>query len=268
LLGTKGEPIKPETWIWYYQTVGKKLCPIVNTWLQSETGTILISPLPGAVEMKPGLTGFAFPGVEIDVVDINGNSVPVNNGGYLIIKDSWPSMFTTEKEEKVETKLNCWDQFKGSYFTGDAATKEKNGFIKVLGRVDDVIKAAGNRLGGSQIEKILLMHSSVSKAAVVKRPDEVIGNAIIAYVTLKDEKGTPLLKEELRNHVTNYIGSIAKPDELIILEEMPKLENGKIDRHLLRKRTMGGTPKLTRIEADDFKILEKLREEYQKIYLS
>lgn len=269
LLGTKGEPIKPETWLWYYETVGKKLCPIVNGWLQTETGTIIISRLPGASEMRPGVTGIPFPGVEVEVVDIKGNPVAVNKGGYLIIKDSWPSMFTTERDEKQEAKLNCWEQFKGNYFTGDAAIKEKNGFIRILGRVDDVIKAAGNRVGGSEIEKILLSNENVKEAAVVKRPDEIIGNAIIAYVSLKEEiEPTPLLREELRNYVVDNIGSIAKPDELKFIDEMPKLDNGKTDRGKLRELALEGTPELKGVEEAHIKILEELREEYQKLYLS
>jgi len=268
LLGTKGEPIKPETWLWYYKTIGKKISPIVNGWLQTETGSIIISRLPGASEMRPGITGLPFPGIEVEVVDINGNPVTVNKGGYLIIKDSWPSMFTTEKDEKQETKLNCWNQFKGNYFTGDAAIKEKSGFIRILGRVDDVIKAAGNRVGGSEIEKILLSNENVNEAAVVKRPDEIIGNAIIAFVSLKEElEPTPLLREELRNYVVDNIGSIAKPDQLEFIDKIPKLETGKTDRGKLRELALKGTPGLKGEEAEHYKILEELREEYQQIYL-
>jgi acetyl-CoA synthetase len=265
LLGTRGEPIKPETWKWYFKNVGRSNCPVVDSWLQTETGSILISQLPGAAEMKPGITGNPFPGVKIDVVDIKGNPVKAGEGGYLIIKDSWPSMFTTEKEEKAEAALNCWKQFKGNYFTGDAAVKEKNGFMKILGRVDDVIKAAGNRVGGSEIEKILLNHSKVVEAAVVKRPDEIIGNAIVAFVSLKEKEGTPLLKEELRNYVVDNIGTIAKPDDLIFLDELPKMESGKIDRHALREKACTGIQELTGFESEYFEILEKLREEYQSI---
>lgn len=268
LLGVKGEPIKPETWLWFYEIIGKKVCPVVNTWLQTETGAILISPLPGAAEMNPGRTGYSFPGVEIDVVDINGNSVSAGKGGYLIIKDSWPSLFTTGKDEKQEVKLNSWNILKGNYFTGDAVIKERNGFVRVLGRVDDVIKAAGNRIGGTQIERILLNHESVKETAVVKRPDEVIGNAIIAFVVLKNEEGTPLLREELRSYVEINIGSIAKPDELIFLDEMPKLSNGKTNRQLLRKQALEKIAPLKGKEAEDFEILEILREEYQRIYLT
>jgi len=268
LLGTISEPIKPETWLWYYKTIGKENTPIINSWLQTETGSILISPMPGAAEMRPGLTSSPFPGVEIDIVDLTGNPVDDGEGGYLIIKGSWPSMFTTEREEKPETKLNCWNQFKGSYFTGDAAIKEGSGYIRILGRVDDVIKTASNRVGGSEIENILLTHESVKEAAVVKRPDEVIGNAIIAYVSLIEEaEESLLLKEELRNYVVENIGSLAKPDELNFISKLPKLENGKINRRLLRKMSLEGTPALKGREEEVFNILEKLREDYQKIYL-
>ncbi|MBT8377675.1 MAG: acetate--CoA ligase [Ignavibacteria bacterium] len=263
LLGTRGEPIKPETWKWYFKNVGRSNCPVVDSWLQTETGSILITQLPGPADMKPAITGYPFPGVEIDVVDIKGNSVKIGEGGYLVIKDSWPSMFTTEKEEKAEATLNCWKQFKGNYFTGDAAVKEKSGFMRILGRVDDVIKAAGNRVGGSEIEKILLEHTDVKEAAVVKRLDEIIGNAIVAFVSLAEKKGTPLLKEELRNFVVENIGAIAKPDDLIFIDELPRLKSGKIDRRSLRERAYQGIQQMKGIESEHFKVLERLREEYQ-----
>ncbi|MCW8961632.1 MAG: AMP-binding protein, partial [Ignavibacteriaceae bacterium] len=267
LLGIKGETIKPETWLWYYENVGKQKCPVVDTWIQTETGTAIISPLPGASELKPASTGCPFPGVEIDIVNLNGNPVKEGEGGYLIIKDSWPSMFSVEKEEKAEANLNCWKQFKGNYFTGDAAVRERCGFIKILGRVDDVIKAAGNRVGGSEIEKVIMSHASVKDAAVVKRIDEIFENAVVAFVTLNNTEGTPLLKEELRNFVVDKIGSLAKPDELIFLDDMPKLEDGKIDRSILREKAKEGLKELSGEEAEHQKILETLRENYQKIYL-
>lgn len=267
LLGIKGETIKRDTWLWLYENVGKLKCPIVNTWLQTETGSIIISPFPGASEFKPGYTGCPFPGIEIDIVDLEGSSVKEGEGGYLIIKDSWPSMFTAAKEEKEETNLNCWKQFKGSYFTGDAAIRLKCNFIKILGRVDDVIKSAGNRVGGSEIEKVLVAHPSVNEAAVVKRSDEIIENAIVAFVTLNNAEGTPLLKEELRNFISEKIGSMAKPDEMIFTTELPKLEDGKIDRGTLRGKAKEGLKELSGEEAEHQKILEKLREDYQKIYL-
>jgi acetyl-CoA synthetase len=266
LLGIKGETIKPDTWLWFHDNVGKKKCPVIDTWLQTETGTALISPLPGAADLKPGFTSCPFPGVEIDIVDLKGNSVNDGEAGYLIVKDSWPSMFSVEKEEKAEANLNCWKQFKGNYFTGDAAVKEKCGFIKILGRVDDVIKAAGNRVGGSEIEKALMSHPSVKEAAVVKRSDEIFENAVVAFVTLNNIEGTPLLKEELRNFVSDRIGSIAKPDELIFLNEMPVFENGKIDRGILREKAKEGLKELSGEEAEQQKMLEILREDYQKIY--
>jgi len=267
LLGIKGETIKKDTWLWLYENVGKRKCPIVNTWLQTETGSIIISPFPGASEFKPGYTGGPFPGIEIDIVDLDGNPIKEGEGGYLIIKDSWPSMFTTAKEEKEETNLNCWKQFKGSYFTGDAAIRQKCNFIKILGRVDDVIKSAGNRVGGSEIEKVLVAHPSVKEAAVVKRSDEIIENAIVAFVTLIEGEGTPLLKEELRNFISEKIGSMAKPDEMIFIAELPKLEDGKIDRGILRGKAKEGLKELSGEEAEHQSILEKLRGDYQKLYL-
>lgn len=267
LIGLKGETIKSDTWLWLYDNIGKQKCPIVDTWLQTETGSIIISPLPGASELLPGYTGFPFPGIEIDIVDLRGKSVTEGEAGYLIIKDSWPSMFTTDKADKEESNQNCWKHFNGSYFTGDAALKEAGNFIKILGRVDDVIKTAGNRVGGSEIEKVLLTHPSVLEAAVVKRSDEIIENAIVVFVTLNNTESTPLLKEELRNYISEKIGIIAKPDELIFLKELPKLDNGKIDRGLLREKAKEGLKELTGKESEYQRILEKLREDYQKIYI-
>lgn len=263
LLGIKGETIQQDTWQWFYENIGRQKCPVVNTWLQTETGTAVISPLPGAAEFKPGYTCCPFPGVEIDIVDIKGNSVEDGEGGYLIIKDSWPSMFVVENENKKQASLSSWSLFKGSYFTGDAALKTKKGAIKILGRVDDVIKTAGNRVGGSEIEKVLLTHPSVKEVAVVKRADEIIENAIVVFVALKDVEATLLLKEELRNFIAEKIGSIAKPDELVFLPSLPKLENGKTDRSVLRKKAQEGLKELSDEEAHHQSLLEKLREEYQ-----
>ena len=266
LLGIKGETIKKDTWLWLYENIGKRKCPIVTTWQQTETGTSLISPLPGASEFKPGYTSSPFPGVEIDILDINGNSVQDGEGGYLVIKDSWPSMFKIGCDEKEQSLYFYWKLFKGKYFTGDAAIREKDGFIKILGRVDDVIKTAGNRVGGSEIEKVLLLHPAVKEAAVVKRPDEITENAIVVFVSLNDVEGTPLLKEELRNFVAEKIGSIAKPDELNFLPSLPRLENGKYDRSQLRKIAQEGLKELSGEEADHQSILEKLREDYQSSF--
>jgi acetyl-CoA synthetase len=260
LLGIKSETIKEDTWLWLYENIGKRKCPVVYTWQQNETGTALISPLPGASEFKPGYTSCPFPGVEIDIVDIDGNSVEEGEGGYLIVKDSWPSMFNNGK---AETTPDCWKQFKGNYFTGDAAIRVASGFIKIIGRVDDVIKTAGNRVGGSEIEKVLQTHLSVNEAAVVKRADEIVGNAIVAFISLNNVEATPLLKEELRNFVADKISAIAKPDELIFLPAIPKLENGKTDHSLLRKIAQEGLKELSGEEARHQIILEKLCEDYQ-----
>jgi len=263
LIGIKGETIHRDTWLWYYENIGKRKCPVINTWFQTESGTILISPLPGAAEFKPGYTCCPFPGVEIDIIDLKGNSVAEGKGGYLIIKDSWPSMYTIMKDKNTQIVEKSWDLFKGSYFTGDAAIREKNSFIKILGRVDDVIKTAGNRVGGSEIEKVLLTHPSVKEVAVVKRADEIVENAIVVFISLNDIEGTPLLKEELRNYVAEQIGLIAKPDELNFLPSLPKLENGFIDRSQLRKIAQEELKELSGEDALHQDVLEKLREEYQ-----
>lgn len=265
LLGIKGETIKKDTWLWLYENIGKRKCPIVTTWQQTETGTVLISPLPGAADLKPEYTSCPFPGIEINIVDINGNSVKEGEGGYLIVKDSWPAMFNSNKDEKESESLSCWKQFEGNYFTGDAAIKENGGFIKILGRVDDIIKTAGNRVNGSEIEKILLLHPSVKEVTVVKRADEIMENAIVAFIALKDIESTPLLKEELRNFVSEKIGLIAKPDELIFVPSIPRLESGLSDRSLLRKIAREGLKELSGEEAQHHIILEKLRQEYQSI---
>ena len=265
LLGVKGETIHKDTWLWYYENIGKNKCPVVNTWLQTESGTAIISPLPGAAEFIPGYTCCPFPGIEVDIIDINGNPVADGDGGYLIIKDSWPSMFNIANEKKDQLIKRSWNLAKNCYFTGDAAQREKNGFIKILGRVDDVIKTAGNRVGGSEIEKVLLTHASVKEVAVVKRADELVENAIIVFVVLKDVEGTLLLKEELRNYVTEQIGSIAKPDELTFLPSLPKLENGLTDRSSLRRLAQDGLKELAGEEAQHQRILEKLRDDYQSI---
>jgi acetyl-CoA synthetase len=267
LIGIKGETIKKDTWLWLYENIGKNKCPVVDTWLQTETGSIIVCPLPGASEFRPGYTSCPFPGIEIDIVDIDGNSVNEGEGGYLIIKDSWPSMFITGENEKEEINLSSWKQFKGGYFTGDAAIRDKRNFIKILGRVDDVIKSAGNRVGGSEIEKVLMIHPAVKEVVVVKRSDEIIENAIVTFVVLNNAEGTPLLKEELRNFIAEEIGSIAKPDELFFLSDLPRLDNGKIDRSFLRQKAKEGLKELSGEEAEHQNMLERLREDYQKIFI-
>src|SRR5690606_16467671 len=215
LLGTVGEPINPEAWIWYHKIIGRGKCPIVDTWWQTETGAIMMSPLPGATPTKPGSCTFPLPGVVPEVVDRNGKPVPLGSGGFLIMKDTWPSMLRTIWGDKQRFKKQYFSNYKGLYFSGDGARRDKDGYFWVMGRVDDVINVSGHRLGTAEIESALVSHKDVAEAAVVARPDEIKGSAIVAFVTLEAGKQTSLLlKEELRNHVANEIGAIAKPDEI------------------------------------------------------
>ncbi len=262
LLGSVGEPINPEAWMWYYKIVGKEKCPIVDTWWQTETGSIMISPLPGATPLKPGSCTFPLPGVIPEVVDKKGKPVPEGNGGYLILKDTWPGMLRTIYGDKVRFKKQYWSEYKGYYFTGDGARKDKDGYFWVMGRVDDVINVSGHRLGTAEVESALVSHRDVAEAAVVARPDEIKGSAIVAFVTLDSGKiPTPLLKEELRNHVAMEIGHIAKPDEIRFTDSLPKTRSGKIMRRLLREIATSGSVIGDVSTLEDFTVLDKLRDE-------
>lgn len=262
LLGTVGEPINPEAWMWYHKIIGKEKCPIVDTWWQTETGAIMISPLPGATAAKPGSCTFPMPGVMPEVVDKKGKPVPAGSGGYLIIKDTWPSMLRTIYGDKQRFKKQYWSEYKGYYFTGDGARRDKDGYFWVMGRVDDVINVSGHRLGTAEIESALVSHHDVAEAAVVARPDEIKGSAIVAFVSLESGK-TPslLLKEELRNHVAQEIGHIAKPDEIRFSDALPKTRSGKIMRRLLREIATSGNVVGDTSTLEDFSVLEKLRDE-------
>ncbi len=262
LLGTVGEPINPEAWMWYHKIIGKEKCPIVDTWWQTETGAIMVSPIPGATPTKPGSCTFPLPGVITEVVDKKGNAVPDGQGGYLIIKDTWPSMTRTIYGDKQRFKKQYWSEYKGFYFTGDGARKDKDGYLWVMGRVDDVINVSGHRLGTAEIESALVSHHDVAESAVVARPDEIKGSAIVAFVTLEQGKNPSiLLKEELRNHVSREIGHIAKPDEIRFTDSLPKTRSGKIMRRLLREIATSGTVAGDTTTLEDFGVLEKLRVE-------
>lgn len=262
LLGTVGEPINPEAWMWYHKIVGKQNCPIVDTWWQTETGAIMISPLPGATQTKPGSCTFPMPGVMPEVVDKSGKPVPPGSGGYLIIKDTWPSMLRTIYGDKPRFKKQYWSEYKGFYFTGDGARRDKDGYFWVMGRVDDVINVSGHRLGTAEIESALVSHHDVAEAAVVARPDEIKGSAIVAFVSLEGGKvPSLLLKEELRNHVASEIGHIAKPDEIRFSDALPKTRSGKIMRRLLREIATSGNIVGDTSTLEDFSVLEKLRDE-------
>ena len=236
LLGSVGEPINPEAWIWYHTWIGKEKCPIVDTWWQTETGSILISPLPGATDTKPGSATFPLPGIMADVVDQKGKSLPPNKGGFLIIKHPWPSMLRTIYRDHERFKKQYWSDFPGYYWTGDEARRDKDGYFWIMGRADDVIKVSGHRLGSSEIESALVSHPSVAEAAVVGIPHDIKGQAIAAFVTLIGSTSpSPTLKKELLDHVTDQIGSIARPEHIRFAAKLPKTRSGKIMRRLLRQ---------------------------------
>ncbi|HEY9204303.1 MAG TPA: acetate--CoA ligase [Candidatus Methanoperedens sp.] len=240
LLGTVGEPINPEAWMWYHNIIGKGRCPIVDTWWQTETGGILITPLPGATPLKPGSATFPFPGIEPMVVRPDGKEASVNEGGQLVIKKPWPGMMRTVYGNHARFKETYFTQFPGLYQTGDSARKDEDGYFWIMGRIDDVIKVSGHRLGTAEIESSLVSHPAVAESAVVGYPHEIKGEAIYAFVTLKEgvEKSEKL-KNDLVAHVRNTIGPIAKPEKLQFADALPKTRSGKIMRRILRKIASG-----------------------------
>ncbi|MDI3280947.1 MAG: acetate--CoA ligase, partial [Bacillota bacterium] len=262
LLGTVGEPINPEAWMWYHQYIGGGRCPVVDTWWQTETGAHLITPLPGVVPTKPGSATRPFPGIEAEVVDAQGNPVPPGQGGYLVIKSPWPSMLRTVFGDPDRYVAQYWSRFPGVYFTGDGARKDEDGYFWLLGRIDDVINVSGHRIGTMEVESALVDHPAVAEAAVIGKPHEIKGQAIAAFVTLKEGyEGTAALMAELREHVAKKIGAIAKPDDIFFTAELPKTRSGKIMRRLLRDiaegRALGDTTTLA-----DPAVIEKLKREY------
>jgi acetyl-CoA synthetase len=262
LLGTVGEPINPEAWIWYNKVIGYRKCPIVDTWWQTETGGIMISPLPGATPTKPGSCTLPLPGIEADVVRKDGKSCKPNEGGFLVIKDPWPSMLRTLYGDDKRYKETYWSQYKDWYFAGDGAKKDEDGYFWVMGRVDDVVNVSGHRLGTAEVESSLVSHKAVVEAAVVARPDEIKGNALVGFVTLAGSQNpSQKLKETLRNHVGNEIGHIAKPDEIRFAEALPKTRSGKIMRRLLREIASTGSVTGDVTTLEDFSVIEELKED-------
>ncbi len=236
LLGSVGEPINPAAWEWYHRVIGKGRCPIVDTWWQTETGAIMLSPLPGATPLKPGSATFPLPGIQAAIVDLNGNELGNEKEGFLVIKRPWPSMLRNIWRDPDRYKSQYWSRLPGVYFTGDAARKDADGYFTVLGRVDDVMNVSGHRLSTMEIESALVKHSAVAEAAVVGRPDELTGQAVCAFVTLKKGQGdTHALAEELRKWVAHEIGGFARPAEIRFTENLPKTRSGKIMRRLLRE---------------------------------
>ena len=262
LLGTVGEPINPEAWMWYHRVIGKERCPIVDTWWQTETGAIMITPLPGATPTKPGSGTKPFPGIDADIMTRDGKSVGANQGGYLVIKKPWPSMLRTIYGDDERYQQQYWSQISGIYFAGDGARKDEDGYFWIMGRIDDVINVAGHRLGTAEIESALVSHEAVAEAAVVAKPDDLKGSAIVAFVTLEGGRTpTDPLKEELRQHVTKEIGALARPDDLRFADALPKTRSGKIMRRLLREIATSGSVAGDVTTLEDFSVLEKLRGE-------
>jgi acetyl-CoA synthetase len=262
LLGTVGEPINPEAWMWYHRIIGKERCPIVDTWWQTETGAIMITPLPGATPTKPGSATKPFPGIDADIMTRDGKPVGANEGGYLVIKKPWPSMLRTIYRDDERYREQYWSQIGGIYFAGDGARKDQDGYFWIMGRIDDVINVAGHRLGTAEIESALVSHEAVAEAAIVAKPDDLKGSAIVAFVTLEGGRvPTDELKEELRKHVTKEIGALAKPDDIRFADALPKTRSGKIMRRLLREIATSGSVAGDVTTLEDFSVLEKLRTE-------
>ncbi|MGA8036516.1 MAG: acetate--CoA ligase [Candidatus Acidiferrales bacterium] len=259
LLGTVGEPINPAAWKWYYEAIGKNRCPIVDTWWQTETGSILISPLPGATPTKPGSATLPLPGVEAKVVNMRGEPVGPGETGYLTIQKPWPSMMRTIYGDDERYARDYWSKIPGVYFAGDAAQCDKDGYIWVLGRVDDVIKVAGHRLSSMEIESVLVGYAAVAEAAVVARPDEIKGEAIVCFVTLATgHKASAELRTDLMEHVANTIGSIARPADVRFADGLPKTRSGKIMRRLLRELATKGKVSGDTTTLEDLGTIERL----------
>ena len=265
LLGTVGEPINPEAWMWYYRIIGGERCPIVDTWWQTETGGIMITPLPGAIPTKPGSATRPFPGIFADVVDMDGNPVSGEEGGYLIVKHPWPGMLRNVYGNPDRYRSTYWEQIapkdgKYVYFAGDGARKDEDGYFWVMGRVDDVISVSGHRLGTMEVESALVSHPAVAEAAVVGKPDEVTGESIFAFVTLEGQyRPSEELVKELKQHVVAEIGAIARPGEIRFTDALPKTRSGKIMRRLLRSIAAGQEVAGDTSTLEDRSVLDKLR---------
>jgi len=267
LLGTVGEPINPEAWMWYHEIVGKTRCPIVDTWWQTETGGIMIAPIPGAVPTKPGTATLPLPGIIADIVRKDGTSCDANEGGYLIIQYPWPGMARTIFGDDERYKQVYWSEFppsahhSGMYFTGDGARKDADGYFWIMGRVDDVVNVSGHRLGTAEIESALVSHPAIVEAAVVAKPDEIKGNALIAFVTVSQQSTQELaeLASILKHHVAKEIGALARPDEIRFTHSLPKTRSGKIMRRLLRELVTQGRISGDTTTLEDMSSLEQLR---------
>lgn len=263
LLGTVGEPINPEAWMWYHENIGQGRCPIVDTWWQTETGCAMIAPLPGLIATKPGSATQPVPGIDIDVVDEEGHSVEPGNGGYLVIKQPWPSMLRTVWRDDERFRNAYFGKFEGVYLPGDGAHKDKDGYIWILGRIDDVINVSGHRIGTAEVESALVAHPAVAEAAVIGRTHEIKGQAISAFVTVKEGiDANANLVATLKQYVVEKIGAMARPEEILFTAELPKTRSAKIMRRLLRDiaegRVIGDTTTLA-----DPSVVESLKAQYR-----
>jgi acetyl-CoA synthetase len=266
LLGTVGEPINPEAWMWYHRVIGKEKCPIVDTWWQTETGGIMITPLPGAIATKPGSATLPFPGIMAEVVDLDGNPAQANEGGYLVVKHPWPGMMRTVYKNPDRFRNTYWEHIAPKdgqylYFAGDGSRQDEDGYFWVMGRVDDVMSVSGHRLGTMEIESALVSHPAVAEAAVVGRPDEIKGEEVYAFVTLEGHyEASPELAQALKDHVVKEIGIIARPGEIRFTDVLPKTRSGKIMRRLLRTLASGQEISGDTSTLEDRSVLDKLRQ--------
>jgi acetyl-CoA synthetase len=260
LLGTVGEPINPEAWMWYYTVVGKRRCPIVDTWWQTETGAIMVTPLPGITPLKPGSCAVPFFGVVPRVLDQEGKDVPRGSGGRLFLAKPWPSMLRTLWGDDDRYKKQYWSELPGFYFAGDGARFDKDGYLWVVGRIDDVLNVSGHRIGTAEVESALVSHPSVAEAAVVGRADDLKGQALVCFVTLKNGIAASAdLKEMIRAHVAREIGSLARPDDVRFAAGLPKTRSGKIMRRILKEIAGGGTVKGDTTTLEDFSVVAALQ---------
>jgi len=265
LLGTVGEPINPEAWMWYRDVIGGNRCPIVDTWWQTETGGVMISPLPGATPTKPGSATLPLPGIQADIVDAEGNSCSADEGGYLAVRAPWPGMMRTVHGNPQRSRESYWEHIRPSdgpylYLAGDGARRDADGYFWVMGRVDDVINVSGHRLGTMEIESALVSHPAVAEAAVVGRPDDLKGEAVVAFVTLESgRESDEALVAELRSHVGQEIGPIARPDEIRCSDALPKTRSGKIMRRILRALAAGQEVSGDTSTLEDRSVLDRLR---------
>lgn len=264
LLASVGEPINPEAWMWFYKHIGRENCPIMDTWWQTETGAHLVTPLPGDTSFKPGAATSPFPGVEVDIFDEEGNSVKPGEQGYLVVKSPWPSMLRNLYNDSERFLNTYWNQFKGVYLSGDSAKRDEDGAIWVIGRVDDVINVSGHRLGTAEIESALVEHQAVAEAAVIGKKHELKGQAVSAFVTLREGfTGSDELIAELKQLVVSKIGALARPEDIFFTSELPKTRSGKIMRRLLRDiaegKVLGDTTTLM-----DPEIISSIKDKYDK----